>query len=104
MKFDFTDKSSYLAWRQQWKDEYMALAAEIRRLKRGRKMYLRTYERTTGERVMIRRLVAKVANPEYAPLDSRLGRLRREAAFEMERLAEAKKLSWQLKQARVKAA
>ena len=99
MKFDFTDKISYLAWRQQWKQNYLTLSAEIRRLKRSRKMYLRTYERLTSEHGTSRRLLTKVANSAYGP-PLNLVSLRCEAAFEMERLTEAKQLSWQLKQAR----
>ncbi len=110
MKFDFTDKASYLAWRLQWKNDYLSLSAEIRKLKRGRKMFLRTYERvrlelTVHDRVFpgphtVRRLISKIPNPESGGSQSRLVRLRKEAAFQMELLAEAKALSYQLRQAR----
>jgi len=101
MKFDFTDKASYLAWRQKWKTDYLSLSGEIRRLKRGRKTFLRTYERLQSEQGPGRRLIAKIPNPEAGGSDSRLNRLRLEAAFQMELLAEAKSLSYQLRQARI---
>lgn len=33
-KLPFTDRESYLAWRAEWRKEYAALSADIRRLRR----------------------------------------------------------------------
>lgn len=101
MKFDFTDKASYLAWRAKWRSDYKALAAEIRLLKRGRKEFIRTYERRQTEQGVIRVLVAKEPNPHHTGATWKLHRLRTAAAYQMEVLKEAKSLSWQLKQARL---
>ena len=102
MKFDFTDKASYLAWRQNWRENYRELSAEIRRLKRCRKQFLRTYAYSLNEGGdhPVRSLVAKLPNPEYGST-YKLSSLRLAAAYQMEFLAEAKALSWQMKKARV---
>lgn len=96
MKFTFTDKSSYLAWRQEWKTNYAQLTAEIRAQKRARKQFLRTYRVYQTPQGKARELVTKIPNPEFGNC-SRPG-LRFEAATQMEILAEAKALSWALKQ------
>lgn len=100
MKFSFSDKDSYLAWRREWRDSYMELSANIRRLKRCRKEFLRTYERVQTERGPVRRLVAKLPNPESGPVWE-LPALRSAAAYQMELLTEAKAFSWELRQARL---
>jgi hypothetical protein len=100
MKFNFTDKESYLEWRREWRIYYAELTVQIRRLKRCRKEFLRTYERLQTERGPVRRLVAKIANPETGPVWE-LPSLRLAAAYQMEIIAEAKALSWQLRQARL---
>lgn len=100
MKFTFTDKASYLAWRAEWKANYAQLTTDIRTQKRSRKQFLRSYDHyTSNQGFPVRRLLAKTANPAYGGYSSwQLGGLRREAATQMEILAEAKALSWTLKQ------
>lgn len=65
MKFSFTDKSSYLAWRQEWRETYAQLAADIRALKRGRKQYLRTYSRSKVGTFMVKTLVSQTKALSY---------------------------------------
>jgi len=100
MKFDFTDKASYLAWRQEWRTNYAELTKNIRAQKRGRKQFLRTYRTTEGHNgFRSRELVSKVPNPEYGNYTQwQLSRLQLEAFSQMEILKEAKELSWALKQ------
>lgn len=98
MKFAFTDKTSYLKWRQEWKDNYARLSTEIRTQKRGRKQYLRTYQTTETPQGKMRQLVSKTDNPRFGRFNpSQLARLRREAKGELEMLIEAKDLSYALK-------
>jgi hypothetical protein len=103
MKFNFTAKDSYLKWRQEWREQYAELTADIRQMKRARKQFLRVYERYQTPQGKARRLLAKHANPHHGPT-YRLDGLRGAAAYQMELLAEAKALSWQMKQANRKAA
>jgi hypothetical protein len=100
MKFDFTDKASYLAWRQEWRENYADLTKLIRAQKRGRKMYLRTYRTVEGQNgFRARELVSKMPNPEYGNYTQwKLGKLQAEAWSQMDILKEAKALSWTLKQ------
>lgn len=101
MKFDFTDKASYLAWRQEWRANYADLTKQIRAQKRGRKQFLRTYRTTQGPNgFRSRELVSKMPNPEYGNYTQwQLSSLQLEAFSQMEILKEAKALSWTLKQA-----
>lgn len=100
MKFDFTDKASYLAWRQEWRTNYADLTKQIRTQKRGRKQFFRTYRTyDAGNGFKARELVSKTPNPEYGNYSEwQLGSLRLEASSQMEILKEAKELSWTLKQ------
>ncbi len=100
MKFDFTDKKTYLAWRQEWREEYVALSKKIREIKRRRKQFLNHYERHMTPQGRVRQLVSREPNPEYGDT-SWLQDLRLRASMEMERLKEARDLSWQLKQERL---
>lgn len=103
MKFNFTDKDSYLKWRQEWREQYAQLTADIRAMKRARKQFVRLYERYETPQGKARRLLAKQANPHHGPTH-RLASLRSAAAYQMELLPEAKALSWQMKHANNKAA
>lgn len=100
MKFDFADKESYLHWRQEWRVNYIRLSREIRAMKRRRKLYLRRYERLVTPMGRVRKLVSKVANPDHGPAWGLLD-LQLQATFELERLKEAKALSWRLRQERL---
>lgn len=101
MKFDFTDKASYLAWRQEWRTNYAELTEAIRTHKRSRKQFIRTYKTTQGHNgLRSRELVSKLPNPEHGKCSlGQLSGIRLEASFQMEALKEAKELSWTLKQA-----
>jgi hypothetical protein len=95
MKFTFTDKPSYLAWRAQWKADYLELSQTIRAWKRTRKEFIRRYERTMTPNGPSRTLIGKEPNPHrddqvrYASPST--------ATFMLEQLIEAKALSWSLK-------
>jgi hypothetical protein len=101
MKFEFTDKTTYLAWRLQWKISYMALSAEIRDRKRRRKEFITQYRWETTPQGPVRKLISREPNP--LPFEPMLG-LRAQAAFQMELLTEAKALSWSMKQTNAKLA
>lgn len=100
MKFAFTDKTSYLAWRAEWKANYAELSTNIRIQKRGRKQFLRTYRTVEGHNgFRSRELVSKTANPEFGNYGIwQLAGLQLEAQSQLEILKEAKALSWTLKQ------
>jgi hypothetical protein len=100
VKFNFTDKASYLAWRLQWKTLYVSLSQEIRTRKAARKQFINHYRHWDTPRGPVRMLSSREPNPLYDTTgDSRLSGLRAQAAYQMELLAEAKALSWSLKQA-----
>jgi hypothetical protein len=99
MKFTFTDKASYLAFRQEWKNDYAKLTADIRAQKRGRKQFLRTYRSYETPQGKARELISKVPNPHFGEYSLwQLGGLQDEARTQLEILKEAKELSWTLKQ------
>lgn len=101
MKFDFTDLATYLTWRQAWRVNYAELTQKIRTLKRGRKQFLNHYRRDVTPQGPVRVLIGRDPNPEHGCMGRRLHNIRLQASLEMERLAEAKALSWVLKQARL---
>jgi hypothetical protein len=102
MKFNFTDRETYLAWRLEWRANYMDLSSRIRAQKRSRKQFLRSYENEMTTLGRVRRLVSKWPNPEFgSPGREFLSDLQCEATLQLELLAEAKALSWVLRQARV---
>lgn len=100
MKFEFTDKATYLAWRQEWRNEYAALSNQIRNLRRGRKQFLDTYRRYTSPQGPARERISHEPNPLWGKV-SGLYDLSFQARYQMERLAEAKALSWVLRNARL---
>jgi hypothetical protein len=105
MKYDFTDKATYLAWRAKWKADYKELSLNIRRAKRTRKEFVRHYETVETAQGKARVLVSKEPNP-YAndwPTGFYLDRGQANATFMLEQLQEAKALSWSMKQAAAKA-
>ena len=103
MKFTFTDKTSYLAFRQEWKDNYAKLSADIRKQKRGRKQFIRSYITHETPQGKVRELVSKVDNPHFGEYQMwQLHGLQAEAWSQMEILKEAKTLSWSLKEAEQK--
>lgn len=99
MKFPFTDKDSYLKWRAEWREKYAALSQQIRAGKQGRKMYLRQYRNEGSGTTRVRILVSKQDNPKFeADAAWKVRGLSGEAWFMLEQLAEAKVLSWSMKQ------
>ena len=99
MKFEFSDRASYLFWRHEWRAEYGALSAKIRHMKRARKTFINRYRREVTPQGPVQELIAREPNPYHAPVEQWvLAGLRLQASFMMERLAEAKALSWSLKQ------
>ncbi len=94
MNFPFTDRTSYLAWRQEWKTNYAKLSNDIRGQKRGRKQYLRTYQTIETNRGKVRQLISKTTNPEHGNFQQwQLFGLQLEARTQLEILVEAKVLS-----------
>lgn len=105
MKFSFTDKDSYLKWRAEWRENYSALSQQIREGKQGRKMFLRQYRTEGTGTTRTRTLISKQDNPKFAAgAAEKVRGLSGDAWFMLEQLAEAKALSWSMKQEAAKTA
>jgi hypothetical protein len=98
MKFEFTDKVSYLAWRAQWRADYKVLSQDIRAWKRTRKQYLNHYRRYMTQAGPVKELISREPNPFYGTCPN-IGNAQKQATYLMELLTEAKALSWSLRQA-----
>ena len=80
-EFAFTDRDSYLVWRQEWKNTYKALSQEIRELKNSRSKHFKAGEIDKG---------ASAASSAWSTST--------DATFWLETLRGAKALSWEMKQ------
>lgn len=81
-KFTFTDRASYIAYRANWKHQYLTLTAEIRKLKQERAEANRAFSKSNGS-----------YNKEWSALASVLNALassRKEAADLLIEFSEAK--------------
>ena len=80
--FTFTDRTSYLAYRANWKHQYLTATSEIRKLKQKRSETNRAFSKSNGS-----------YNKERSALTNTLNELaisRREAAALLIELSEAK--------------
>lgn len=80
--FTFTDRASYLAYRANWKHQYLTTTAEIRSLKQQRSETNRAFSKTDGSYNKER---SALANTLYALIAAR-----REAVALLVELSEAK--------------
>ena len=81
-KFNFTDRASYLAYRANWKQQYLSTTEEIRQLKKKRSEANRAFSKSNGS-----------YNKEWSALASTLQELsssRKDAADLLIELSEAK--------------
>lgn len=78
--FTFTDRVSYLAYRANWKSEYLAVSTLIRKLKKQRSETNRAYSKSSG---------AKERSDFYSTLYA-LADARRKAIALLIELSEAK--------------
>ena len=99
-KFNFTDRTSYLTWRAEWKADYKQISSDIRRLKGERSETNRSWAK--GQMSAATAHAENMDNwRKFAIAVTALGRMQRDANEALETLKEAKVKACELRNLRI---